>query len=137
MSATLVRRPGAASAAPGTAARAPAVVALGAEILIHVKLAPDHLHEVPYVGVGFVAASALLAAVLVALLLRPTVIAWLVGAAVCLGMATAFALSRTVGLPDLHEAWTSDGGLGLAALSFEAIFVVCSLPAARRALQRV
>jgi hypothetical protein len=126
MSATAVRRPGATSAAPGTAVHALAGLALGVEIYVHVKLAPDHLHEVPYVGVGFVVASALLAAVLLAIALRPTAFVWFAGAAVCSGMAAAFVLSRTVGLPDLHEAWTSDGGLGLVALLFEAIFVACA-----------
>jgi hypothetical protein len=38
-------------------------------------------------------------------------------------MAIAFLASRTVGLPGFHEAWTSDGGLGLLALPPEAVFV--------------
>jgi hypothetical protein len=115
------------------ALRMVALAALVVEILVHVRLAPDHLHEVPYVGAGFVVSSALLFCVAGLLVIRPAAqLAWLGGAAVSLGMAAAFVASRTVGLPDLHEAWTSDGGLGLVALAGEAVFVACATRALRR-----
>lgn len=97
---------------------------LAIEIAIHVKLAPDHLHEVPYIGVGFVLSSVLLAIAFVAVL-RNRRYGWLLGAALCIGMAGLFVLSRLTGLPDYHEAWTSDGGLGLYALIPEAIYLAC------------
>jgi hypothetical protein len=49
-------------------------------------------------------------------------------------MAVLFVVSRTFGLPDYHEAWTSDSALGLWCLVPEAIFVACAatvLPAVR------
>ena len=109
---------------PSPLLRPAAALALVVEIGIHVDLAPDHLREVPYIGASFVVGSVLLATVLIGLAIAPRSAAvWLAGALVCTGMAVGFVASRTVGLPGLHEAWTSDGGLGLFALLFEAIFV--------------
>jgi hypothetical protein len=102
-----------------------AASALAVEIAIHVDLAPDHLHEIPYVGAGFVLASALLVLALVGVL-RDARVGWLLGAGVCAGMAGLFVLSRTTGLPGLHEEWTSDHGLGLYALAGEAVFLLCA-----------
>lgn len=98
---------------------------LAAEIAIHVKLAPDHLREIPYIGAGFVLASVLLAVAVVGVLLDRRA-GWLLGSALCVGMALLFVASRTVGLPGFHEAWSSDGGLGLVALLPEAFFVGCA-----------
>ncbi|HZC73322.1 MAG TPA: hypothetical protein VE442_21685 [Jatrophihabitans sp.] len=128
-----VRRPGAASAAPGTALRCLAALALAANIAIHVYLAPDHIAEIPYIGAGFVAASMLLGGVLVGLLLWPADRStWLAGAVLSAGMAALFVVSRTLGLPDYHEAWTSDSALGLWCLAPEAVFVVCAIEALAR-----
>jgi hypothetical protein len=103
--------------------RLTAALMLAAEVAIHVYLAPDHLEEMPYIGVGFVVASVLCAVALVLVLLdRPT--GWVLGTALCVGMAGLFVISRVVGLPDYHEAWTSDGSLGLWALLPEALFVL-------------
>lgn len=130
------RRPGAASAAaPGTALRVLAAVALVANIAIHVYLAPDHIHEMPYIGAGFVTAAMLLAGVLFGLLLWPADRSlWQAGVVLSVGMAVLFVVSRTIGLPDYHEAWTSDDALGLWCLVPEALFVACAavaVPAAR------
>ena len=143
-----VRRPGAAAAAPGaarpslpsaapaTAVRVLAAAALAANIAIHVYLAPDHLKEMPYIGVSFVIAAILLTGVLIGLVFQPRESwPWLTGAALSLGMAVLFVVSRTFGLPDYHEAWTSDSALGLWCLVPEAIFLACAatvLPAIRR-----
>jgi hypothetical protein len=103
--------------------RSAAAVMLVIEIAIHVYLAPAHLAEMPYIGVGFVVASVLSAVALVLVLMdRP--VGWLLGTALCLGMAGLFVVSRIVGLPGYHEAWTSDHSLGLWALLPEAVFVV-------------
>jgi hypothetical protein len=100
---------------------------LDLEIAIHVALAPDHLHEIPYIGAGFVLASVLLTAALVAIVVAPDrALGWQAGAALCIGMAVLFVASRTVGLPAYDEAWTSDAGLGLWALAPEAVFVWCA-----------
>ena len=103
--------------------RLAAALALAVEIAIHLYLAPDHLEEMPYIGVAFLTASALAAASLVLVVVdRPA--GWLPGAALCAGMAGGFVISRVVGLPDYHEAWTSDHGLGLWSLPPEALFVL-------------
>jgi len=113
-----------------------AALMLAVEIAIHVYLAPDHLEEVPYIGVGFVVASVLCAIALVLVLLdRPA--GWMLGGALCGGMAGLFAISRVVGLPDYHEEWTSDSSLGLWALLPEGLFVLLAwvrLRLGRRAL---
>jgi hypothetical protein len=124
-------------AAPRLGVRVLAMLALATEIAIHVRLAPDHLSEVPYVGALFVTVSVVLAGVLVGVVTTPRERAvWATGAVTCLAMGGAFVLSRTVGLPDLHESWASDGGLGLVSLPVELAFLVCSsrvlLPAQAR-----
>jgi hypothetical protein len=100
-----------------------AALMLAAEIVIHVYLVPDHLEEMPYIGVGFIVASVLCAVALVLVLLdRPS--GWVLGTLLCVGMAGLFVISRVVGLPDYHEEWTSDSSLGLWSLLPEAVFVV-------------
>jgi hypothetical protein len=139
MSTIAFRRPGMVrEAMPGLALRGVAGAALAAEAAIHAALAPDHLHEIPYVGAGFVLASAGSLLLLLGLV-APGARAWpwRLGVALCAGLAVAFTASRTVGLPGLHEDWTSDHGLGLAALAGEVLFVACALlalPASRRRL---
>jgi hypothetical protein len=114
--------------------RITAAVALAADITIHAALAPDHLEEVPYLGTLFVALSVLLTAVLIGVLIAPkSDLVWTSGAALCGGAAVAFIISRTLGLPDIHESWTSDGGLGLASLPAAAIFLVCAFRRRRTA----
>jgi hypothetical protein len=100
-----------------------AALMLAAEVAIHVYLAPDHLEEMPYIGVGFVVAS-VLCAVALALVLLDRPVGWVLGTALCVGMAGLFVISRAVGLPDYHEEWTSDSSLGLWALLPEALFVL-------------
>jgi hypothetical protein len=112
--------------------RSVAALALAAEVAIHVYLAPDHLEEVPYIGVGFVVASVLCAVALL-LVLADHRSGWLLGTVLCAGMAGAFVVSRAVGLPDYHEGWTSDSSLGLWSLLPEAVFL---LAAWRRLLLR-
>jgi hypothetical protein len=105
-----------------------AATMLAVEIAIHGALAPDHLREVPYLGALFLGASVLLSVVLIGILaLSRKAMVWQAGAAICAGMAVAFVASRTVGLPGLHESWTSDAGLGLVALPPELIFVTCAI----------
>jgi hypothetical protein len=113
-----------------------AALMLAAEIAIHAYLAPDHLEEMPYVGMGFVVASVLCAVALVLVLLdRPA--GWLLGTALCIGMAVLFVISRLVGLPGYHEEWTSDSSLGLWSLVPEALFVLLAWVRARRGSELV
>jgi hypothetical protein len=107
-----------------------AATMLAIEVAIHAALAPDHLREIPYIGAGFVLASVLLALALLGVLADRRV-GWLLGAALCVGMATLFVLSRTTGLPGFQEHWSSDGGLGLASLPPESVFLACALSVSR------
>jgi hypothetical protein len=116
--------------------RSLAALMLAIEVAIHAYLIPDHLEEMPYIGVGFVVAS-VLCLVALALVLADRPRGWLLGAAVCVGMAALFVVSRVVGLPDYHEAWTSDSSLGLWALPPEAVFVLLAFVRLRRASELV
>ena len=101
-----------------------AIVMAEIEIAIHAKLTPAHLHEVPYIGALFLTSVVLMAAVALAFVFRRLEpMAWTVGALVCAGMCVGFLLSRSVGFPDYHESWTSDGNLGLISLPPELIFI--------------
>jgi len=104
---------------------------LAGEIVIHAALAPDHLSEIPYIGAGFVLASVLLGLALLGVVAGRRA-GWLLGAAVCVGTATLFVLSRTTGLPGFHEEWSSDGGLGVASLPLETVFLACAITVTRR-----
>jgi hypothetical protein len=110
-----------------TVLRMTAAGMLAIEIAIHAYLAPAHLEEVPYIGVLFVASSVLLTLALLAVFFERTErFGWALGAALCLGMAAAFVVSRVFGLPDYHESWTSDSSLGLLSLPPELVFLVCA-----------
>jgi len=89
---------------------------------IHGALAPEHFGEGTGAGVGFVAATAALAAVVVALTLRPASVLALAGAATVLGgLLVAYALATTTGLPLFHPEPESIVALALATKVIEAI----------------
>jgi hypothetical protein len=89
---------------------------------IHGALAPEHFGEGTAAGVGFVAATAALAAVVVALTLRPASVLALAGAATVLaGLLVAYALAATTGLPLFHPEPESIEALALATKVIEAI----------------
>lgn len=72
--------------------------------LLHLVLAPEYLGEELYIGVLFLVGAGLLVAAGVTLLRRADARAWLVGAAVSLGMLVGGILSRTTGLPSFKES---------------------------------
>jgi hypothetical protein len=87
---------------------------------IHGALAPDHFADGTGAGVGFVAATLALAALVIALTLRPTSQVMVAGAAAVLaGLAGAYLLASTTGLPVLHPEPEAVDGLGLATKSIE------------------
>ena len=113
---------------PSPLVRTVAVFALAGEIAVHAVLTPDHLREVPYIGMLFLVTSIVLTAVAVGIVVAPrSDLVWYSGAAVCGGAVLGFVASRTLGLPDFHEAWTSDSGLGLVVLPIGVLFVLCAL----------
>ncbi|MGW1893681.1 hypothetical protein ACWCP6_26035 [Streptomyces sp. NPDC002004] len=104
--------------------RGAAVCCALANAVVHLLLVPDHLEEMFYVGVLFLVGSVIMlaAGAGIALSARP-VVAWLVGAAVSLGMIVGFVLSRTVGLPGYHEQGM-EPPYGALALIAEAGFLL-------------
>jgi hypothetical protein len=98
------------------------ILACAASAGIHGALVRDHLAEGVAAGVGFIAATCLLAAAAVALTLRPAGTAPLVAAAALLaGLLAAFAASVTTGVPVLHPNPEPFDGLALATKAIEAV----------------
>lgn len=109
-----------------------AITAAFINLGIHLAMAPDHLAEMPYIGVLFVVGSALLGMVMVGLASdrnQLRTMAWIGGVLVCAVEFIMFVLSRTTGLPlGYHETWAStpEDWLGLASLFVELVFVGCA-----------
>jgi hypothetical protein len=100
---------------------------------IHGALAPAHFADGRAAGTGFVAATLVLAALLVALTLRPASRRPLVAAAVVLaGLLGSYALVVTTGLPLLHPQPEPVGGLALATKAFEAAGLLAALSLLQR-----
>jgi hypothetical protein len=101
---------------------------------IHGALAPSHFVDGVGAGVGFVAATVLLAACAATLTLRPKSELAVAGAALVLaGLLASYVLATTTGLPILHPEPEAVDGLGLATKAIEA----AGLLAAVRAHPRV
>ncbi|MFB6438353.1 hypothetical protein ACFCVY_16475 [Streptomyces sp. NPDC056411] len=80
--------------------------------VVHLVIAPEHLEEMPYIGILFIVGSVALLLAAAGLALANSALAWWVGALVSGGMILGFALSRTVGLPSYHEqGWDPPYGL--------------------------
>lgn len=99
---------------------AAAMIALAG--LIHLLLVSEYLEEKAYIGVLFIVSVPLCALVALRLWRRDDAVAWALGAAVSAGMAVAFVVSRTVGLPGFDESgeWELSG---LASVAVELVFV--------------
>jgi hypothetical protein len=94
---------------------------------IHGALVPGHFDEGTGAGLGFVAATVLLAALAVAITLRPASAYALAGAAAVLaGLLASYAFAVTTGLPLLHPHPEPIDGLGLATKAIEAIGLVAA-----------
>jgi hypothetical protein len=89
---------------------------------IHGALAPEHFAASTGAGVGFVAATVLLAALAVVLTRRPASDPPLVASvAVFAGLLASYALAITTGVPFLHPDRESVDGLALATKAIEAV----------------
>jgi hypothetical protein len=94
---------------------------------IHGALARDHFTEGTGAGVGFVAATVVLAALVVAATLRPaSVLAFAGTAAVLAGLLVSYALATTTGLPVLHPDREPLDGFALATKAIEAVGVLAA-----------
>ena len=110
------------------------IVACAISAGIHAALAPAHWAEGVGTGVGFVGAAVATATLAVALTVRPTATAPLVGAVLVLcGLVASYALAVTTGVPLLHPEREALDGLALAAKLVEAVGLVAAGRALRRA----
>jgi manganese oxidase len=121
----------------GRAVRFVGIVAAMTAAIAHIPPAPDHLREVPYIGVSFVLlAACCLSAVFILAVpgLRPAWrSAWIASAASCTVAIGALLLSRTVGLPGMSDdigRWTEP--LALVSICSEAVVVVAAVFGLRR-----
>ena len=87
---------------------------------IHGALAPEHFAESSGAGLGFVAATVLLAAVALALTLGSEA-ALGAASAIFAGLIVSYALAVTTGLPLLHPEPEPVDGLALATKAIEAV----------------
>ena len=96
------------------------IVACAISAGIHGALVPAHFAETTGAGLGFVAATVLLAALAVAVTLRPASTLPTAGAAAVLaGLVVSYALAVTTGLPLLHPDPEPVDGLALATKAIE------------------
>jgi hypothetical protein len=100
---------------------------------IHGALVPEHFDEGTGAGVGFLAASVMLAALVVAVTLRPaSALAFTGAAAVLAGLLVSYALATTTGLPVLHPDPEPVEGLALATKAIEAVGLLAASSLIRR-----
>ena len=109
-------------------ARKALVVACAVSAGVHAALTPEHLREEPAAGAGFLLSAVLLAALLVALTLRPSGRAAVVAAgAVLAGLLVAYALAVTTGVPVLHPDAEPADRLGLATKAVELVGLLAAV----------
>jgi hypothetical protein len=107
--------------APTVLERDAVIVACGISAGIHAALTPGHFAEGPGAGLGFLAATVLLAILVVALTRQPSA-ATLGGAvAVLTGLLASYAVAITSGLPLLHPEPEPVDGLALFTKAIEAV----------------
>lgn len=111
-------------------------VSLAACALIHLIVVPEHLSEMPYLGVAFSVVTGVGAVLALRLWIGEDGPTWHIGALLTLSLSSAYVLSRTAGLPGQEaEAWD---WWGVGALLAQVGFLVAyrgrllALPAAIR-----
>jgi len=109
------------------------VLACAVSAGIHGALSPEHLREGTGAGLGFVAATVVLAALAVGLTLGPgSSVALTAAALVLAGLLGAYALAVTTGLPLLHGEPEPVDGLALATKAIEAVGLLAACTGLRR-----
>jgi hypothetical protein len=104
------------------------VVACAVSAGIHAALTPMHLREETVAGIGFLVSTLLLAALVVALTLRPASrFAAAAAAALLAGLLVAYAFAVTTGVPVLHPDVEPADGLGLATKAVELVGLAAAL----------
>lgn len=104
------------------------IVACAVSAGIHAALTPDHLREGAGAGVGFLAATVLLAVLAVVLTWRPDRTGPLVATVLVLaGVLGSYALAITTGIPVLHPEVEVVAGVALATKLVEAAGLLAAL----------
>jgi hypothetical protein len=120
-----------------TMVTATAIGVLLAQGVIHLYEAPAQYAEVPYLGVLFALtlAGALVAAVG---MVRGASWGWLLGLATAGGPLVGYVLSRSVGIPGVHETALASifEPLGIACVVAEALFVLIAARVLLRSADR-
>lgn len=94
----------------------------------HIPVIQEHLKEAPYIGVAFVLVTVAGFVLAQLLLTADTRAVWLSTAAVSALALAAFILSRTVGLPQIHDDigdWSDP--LGIVAIVSEAVMLITAI----------
>ena len=100
---------------------------------IHGALTPNHFAEGTGAGLGFAAATVLLAAVAAAVRLFPESLLVFAGAAaVFAGLLASYGLAVTTGLPVLHPEPEPVDGLALATKAIELVGLLAAIAPLRR-----
>jgi hypothetical protein len=100
---------------------------------IHGALTPEHFAEGTGPGVGFAAATVALAAIAVAVTLRPaSTLALTAAVAVLTGLVVAYVLAVTTGVPVLHPEAEPVDGLALATKAIEVVGLLAAWSLIRR-----
>jgi hypothetical protein len=113
-----------------TSATLPTLAAAGAigEAVVHIPLLESHLTEAPYIGVGFLLLIVAGFTVGTKLLVAPDKRAWALCGLVATLALLGYILSRTVGLPQIHDDigdWQDP--LGTLAILCEFTMLVATL----------
>ena len=101
------------------------IVGLNALVLVHILDLPSKLQEAPYLAVGYLGLISLAILLMQQLMRRESPLLFLAAGLLGAGVATAFIVTRTVGLPmamDDIGNWTEP--LGLASLVIDGYLVV-------------
>jgi hypothetical protein len=99
---------------------------------IHGALAPNHFEEGTGAGLGFVAATVLLAVFAVVLTRKPAQLALLATGAVLVGLIASYAVVITTGFPVLHPEPEAVDALALFTKAVEAVGLVLVASLLRR-----
>jgi hypothetical protein len=108
------------------------IVACAISAGIHGALVRDHFEESTGAGLGFVAATVLLAVLAVVLTRKPTQLALVATGAIFAGLIASYALVITTGFPVLHPEPEAVDGLAVLTKAVEAIGLVFAASLLRR-----
>lgn len=126
----------------GVALRSPlrwtAILSLVVAGAIHIPVTPEHLREAPYIGALFIALTVVCLALALTMLLSDTAGVWGTAGGVTALAFAAYAVSRTVGLPQIGDDvgnWLEP--LGIAAVCAEGVtFLAAATVLAHHATRR-